>query len=395
MGAAILAPVASRGRTRALAVAAVLAAVIAGLAGCSSGATKAAEPAAVIPFTAAGATQQGRSYQLTWSAPSSAGTVAVYASTSSRPDTTAHRVGSGSSTGSLRIGGLTASGRWYFTLVPAHGADLTVAPRSLGLSDAPNLRDIGGYRTADGQWVREGVVYRSDALSSLTQFDQQTLTQLGLRVVVDLRTSAEAADAPDRLPSGVELEADNVMAGEPSLVSEVATDTVQLLGHPTGPGDPTTAGTTATMEQFYEAMVTLPSARQAYASLYRDIAGLSSGSLVLHCTAGKDRTGWGAAALLLELGVPKATVLSDFLLSNTYALDDLYRSIFSSYVARGGDPATLRAILGVQTAYFTEAYDTMISRYGSVGAYFTKGLGLSQQTISSLRTELLVGTAGS
>lgn len=359
----------------------------------ASGAPAGSVPAGVVPFTAATATlQAGGSYRVSWSAPADAGSVRVYAGTGPSPATT-DLVGRGGSSAAVTVSGLATAPRWYFTLAPSHGHDLVVADRSLGLADAPNFRDAGGYRTADGQWVRMGVVYRSDTLSGLSAADEQDLTALHVDTVVDLRTTAESTSSPDRLPPGVALVPANVFGSDPGVESAVETAVTTLLSNPSAQSARTKpADMVGLMDATYRDMIALPSARHAYATLYDDIAAVGSGdALVMHCTAGKDRTGWGTAALLLELGVPERTVMQDYLLSNTYALDEEYAPVLRSFESGGGNPALLTPILGVERSYLDLALATMKKDYGSIGAYFTRGLGLSRRTIDRLRAELLVG----
>jgi protein-tyrosine phosphatase len=351
----------------------------------------AAVPTKVIPFTSASATLESNgTYDVSWAASSSAGAVHVFAANSSAAQSTTDQVGKGASTGSITVSGLApAAPRWYFTLSPAHGSSLVVAERSLGMAAVPNLRDVGDYRTGDGQWVRPGVVYRSGQLSAMTATDQQTFQQLNTTEVVDLRTSTEQAAAPDALPSGTTLVNDNVLASNTAIYTSIETDTANLIEHPTeavGTNSPASL-----LSKLYVAMVTLPSARTAYATLYKDIAALPAGdTLDYHCTAGKDRTGWGTAALLLELGVPKQTVMNDYLLSNTYVLPG-YESVLQSYQAKGGNPAVIRPVLGVAAQFLNTSLATVTKEYGSINGYFTKGLGLNAKTIAELRAKLLTG----
>ncbi|WP_426405373.1 tyrosine-protein phosphatase [Streptomyces sp. R-07] len=90
---------------------------------------------------------------------------------------------------------------------------MRLADRLVKLSGTVNLRDAGGYRTENGQWVKMGEVYRSDALDKLTAEDQATLRRLRIRTVFDLRVADERAKAPDKVPAGADYVVADVFAG--------------------------------------------------------------------------------------------------------------------------------------------------------------------------------------
>ena len=80
---------------------------------------------------------------------------------------------------------------------------LSLAERALELPHAPaNARDLGGHRTSDGKWVRPGLLFRSNRLSSLDDNEVSYLEQLGVAHVVDFRSPIEIASKPDRVPDG-------------------------------------------------------------------------------------------------------------------------------------------------------------------------------------------------
>jgi protein-tyrosine phosphatase len=107
-------------------------------------------------------------------------------------------------------------------------------------------------------------------------------------------------------------------------------------------------------------------------------------NLRFHCTTGKDRTGWAAAALLTLLGVPKDQVVEDYLRSNDYILP-AYQKVIDAFVAGGGDPAIPRAILGVKEEYLDAAFDEMQTKYGTIEGYFSDGLGIDAAQQQALR----------
>jgi protein-tyrosine phosphatase len=226
------------------------------------------------------------------------------------------------------------------------------------------------------------LLYRSVALHHVGDTDLAAFSKLGIRSVYDLRTDGERTAEPDRILNGVEHIVVDVLAD--------ATDAAPAQRQ--GPlSNPTAAGamldgdeTLALFEDTYRAFVSLPSALAGYRRLYTDLSQCQHRPALVHCTTGKDRTGWAAAALLLLLGVPNEQVIEDFLLTNTELLPAL-RPVFDRFQAAGGDPTLLEPILGVRVEYLEASLDEMRNRFGTIDNYFTNGLGLDAATIAALR----------
>lgn len=236
---------------------------------------------------------------------------------------------------------------------PPAAAQTVTTDRSLHLTGAPNARDIGGYRTADGRTVRTGVAYRADQLADLTPADLAELARRGVRRVDDLRTVYERALGPDRLPAGAHAHWYDMIGAAPlpELMSTLAGGT-----------------------DLYRAFITAPGANQAVAAVLRDIAhsGPEGGAVLFHCTAGKDRTGWVAAVLLTVLGVDRGTVTEDYLASNHYR------------AAAPGGPLS-----GVRQEWLDAAFDQVNASYGGFDRYVSAGLRLSPADIAALRGRML------
>lgn len=252
--------------------------------------------------------------------------------------------------------------------------------RSL-LETAPNFRDIGGYRTKDGHTVKRGVIYRSDQLDRLSDADLARMGELGIRLVVDLRTRTERLREPDRIPDGAGV-----------LVLDVAADASGSLG-----GDMRKAQSAIATGKGAELLVSanrdfvsLPSARKAYGSLLHRLARSKETVLVYHCTAGKDRTGWATAVILTLLGVPREVVTADYLASNR-ALARKNAAIMAAIQKANGplNPALLEPVLTVRPEYLQSAFDEVTRRYGSFDNYLRKGLGVSDAEVAAIRRHLL------
>ncbi len=173
------------------------------------------------------------------------------------------------------------------------------------MASLPNLRDLGGWSCPDGQ-VRRGLVYRSTDLSRLTQADAGTAHGLGVRTVLDLRTQAEREQAPDRSLDGVEEIIVDVLGDSPGAAPARV---LGALADPDRAAEMLGGGRAVAMfETGYRQIVSSPSALDAYHLFFTRIAQGPSRPLLFHCTSGKDRTGWGAACLLMLLGVSAGDV---------------------------------------------------------------------------------------
>ncbi|QYB03598.1 tyrosine-protein phosphatase [Rhodococcus sp. USK10] len=251
------------------------------------------------------------------------------------------------------------------------------------LTSVPNLRDVGGYRTADGAKVRTGVFYRSTDLSRVADTDMPALDGLGIRMVYDLRTADERAAAPDILPNGARAVALDVLADKG--IRSIPAQMLQVIA------DPMIAerelGGGRAIEYFegsYRDFVEMPSAVSSYRELFGGLATNGNTPALVHCTTGKDRTGWATAALLLLLGVAEDDVFHDYLLTNELLLP-AFAGVFEKFVDAGGDPALLEPVLGVREQYLQVSLAAMREQYGTIERYFSDGLGLDAGVQTLLR----------
>jgi protein-tyrosine phosphatase len=258
--------------------------------------------------------------------------------------------------------------RPYFELRTADGARRTVAERRIALEGEPNFRDLGGYETKDGRVVRWGQLYRSGELAKLTDADLATVDELGIKLVCDLRAPGEVAIGPDRLPAGVETVSIPITDDSQDPVAirnAVLAGDVSALG---APGELLTDANAKFVTEHSDAYTTLMERVMEPAALPTNI----------HCTAGKDRAGVGAALVLLTLGVPEKTVMEDFLLTNGYRAASNANTLKSlSALLDPQEVEVMRGILEVRPEYLQAALDTMKDEYGSVDGYLRKGLGIT------------------
>jgi protein-tyrosine phosphatase len=253
-----------------------------------------------------------------------------------------------------------------------------VKRRHVPLEGAHNFRDVGGYQTEDGRRVRWGLFYRSDDLSALTDADLAQLHGLGLKLVCDFRSPEEKAEEPDRLPAERTPELVELPIFDESF-SPVAFREKITSG---------TLGDTDLRRMLVEGnrMFATRYAPQ-YAAMFERLTQPDQLPALVHCTAGKDRTGFAAAVLLRTLGVPLETVYEDFLLTNHYTAREIERTLWMIRLVSmfRTDPEQVRPVLGVERAYLEAAFGAVDERYGSFDAYRRDALGLDDAETAAFR----------
>lgn len=259
------------------------------------------------------------------------------------------------------------------------------------LPSVPNLRDLGGHVAQDGRRVRDGLIYRSEQLSRVTDADMPALEMLGLKKIYDLRTTDERTAQPDRVPAGAEYVVEDVLADE---TGAAPAQLLQLLADPAKANASLGGGNAAQMFiKGYVDIVSLPSALRSYARMFSELANSATLPALFHCTTGKDRTGWAAAALLTLCGVSYEDVMQDYMDSNEYILPE-YQPMIDKYVASGVDEDILLSILGVRREYLEASFEEMRNRFGDIEGYFGTGLGIDATVQAKLRERLLGDTQG-
>ncbi|WP_160050368.1 MULTISPECIES: tyrosine-protein phosphatase [unclassified Nocardiopsis] len=252
------------------------------------------------------------------------------------------------------------------------------------LSSAPNFRDLGGLRTATGHTVRRGLVYRSDALHSIDADELPVYEGLGIRQLVDLRTPHERQSLPDITPEGAEYAA--VAVQDPEAAG--ANFSLSLADPEKARSMFADGAAERFMHQVYRELVTDAEALTGYRDLV-ERAAKGPTALVFHCSAGKDRTGWGAALILQLLGADRATVVADYLASNERQAntDKWMRALARN---SGLDWEQLAPMTRVRAEYLDTSYAHIDEVYGSFDNYVADGLKLSEATVERLRERLLV-----
>ncbi|MFF3572736.1 tyrosine-protein phosphatase [Nocardia jiangxiensis] len=232
--------------------------------------------------------------------------------------------------------------------------------RRLSVGNTYNLRDIGDYQVADGARTGWGRLFRSDAAWFTSGAE---LADLSLRTVIDLRDDAEAA----ALPTGLDAFVPNVLRRplDPRpLMSTVSANSPDPLG------------------ELYTALIHERGAELA--TIVADLARPGALPALVHCAAGKDRTGVVIALVLSAIGVPDDVVTTDYALTADYLTAEFFAALPTESGA--ADPAD-EAFRGARPESMAAMLRVLSAEYGSARGFLT-GYGLPNEAIDHLHSAL-------
>lgn len=253
-------------------------------------------------------------------------------------------------------------------------------PQFLPVEGVRNFRDFGGYKGKDGASVKRGHLYRSANYATITQEGLDQFIQTGIKIVVDLRRGAEREISPNQLQ----------------------TTQVETIFSPLGDGDGITLAPhlqfikdgNLSVERCHEHMLSsyrrIPWEPQHHATFSQTFARLANGDspVVIHCAAGKDRTGILCGLILHVLGVHHDDIMHDYLLTNAVPLDtpwlEGYAQRMSDMFDKPVDPLTLLPMLGVHGDYLEQAWQEMGLRNGGLDGYLN-AIGVTDTQCDALR----------
>jgi protein-tyrosine phosphatase len=256
-----------------------------------------------------------------------------------------------------------------------------------------NFRDTGGMPLREGGSTRAGVLYRSDALSGLTDRGLEDLASTDIGVIVDFRTPMERGMAPDRLPP-----ARSVRIVELPLLEGALAGMAQHAMTAAQSGDPDAAAAAVS-----DALAQLPSLAALYVSMlthgapaFAELARLVAAAdhedaeaVLVPCTAGKDRTGVAIALLLDAVGADRAAVVADYTASEA-RLEGAWADGMFAMIALMGVPRTPaldELVAGTPAAAIEAALAWVDREHGGSAAYLRSG-GLTDDELAALRRRL-------
>jgi len=260
--------------------------------------------------------------------------------------------------------------------------------RVIHLEGTSNTRDIGGYQTSDLRTIRQGQIIRSENLSRLTANDFQQLEEIGVKTVIDLRTDREhdqsptvwQGDSPPRFyhfPVG-DAQNDWFRAQRRMIKSNRFTEK-QSLEH---------------MVEGYRMIAEV--GPPSYQQLMDLVLDQSNWPVLIHCNAGKDRAGVAVTLILEALGVDRATIMEEFLLTNEVSRTKAKARLIAKdrgeagsvrRIGRSPSASAWFPIVGVQAEMLEAFYASVDEKYGSMDAFLSE-LGVDQDARSALAASL-------
>ena len=243
--------------------------------------------------------------------------------------------------------------------------------------DHINFRDLGGYETLDGRHIKPGLLYRSGGLYLMDDQEIENFLSLGIKFIMDFRTTAEATAKPDPVFPEIEIIRHSGLefrGGEEIDFSPIGMSKIGKEGH----------HQLDLLKKYYNQV---PFDNEAFRILMKAITE-EKAPLVFHCYTGKDRTGVFAMILLLALGVPEETVFRDYLLSNEFHKIPLEKALNDKAETIKTNPEVKELTtmwFGVSEDIGREVLSSIHSKYGSLEEYFLQEFNLDSKGLDSLR----------
>ena len=265
--------------------------------------------------------------------------------------------------------------RYYYTLVFNNKYRVKIATRNVNIIGVQNFRDLGGYPSyPTKKRLRWGMLYRSAQIDSLECYSSRELKNLGIKTIIDLRSEHELVGHTllqkdfkvVHIPMKIE-NMEDILKGIQD--HKIKSDTVYRI-----------------VERMNRKLVI--NHRNEFRKIFDILLDRTNYPIVLHCSAGKGRTGITAALILASLKVSSDIIMEDYRLSNDYFNIPIASSYAYHLPVRSQEAIT--TFYSAREDFLNAAKEEIERRYGDVDTYLQKAVGLSEEEIEKLQDILLV-----
>jgi len=248
-------------------------------------------------------------------------------------------------------------------------AELDMHSRRLPISGTYNVRDIGGYKTKDGRTIAWRRVLRGDAIHKVDDAGREIFQSFNLSTSLDLREEDERTEAPDNLNASVKLVSVPVFTYSTTEVKPVS-DRKAL----------------SSLDEVYKYVIAERGV--ALVAALRELAQPDALPVIVHCTAGKDRTGIVIALLLASLGVPDDVIAADFAATSLFLTQEFFEGITERAVNNGQDRQQYTAMLKCEPSLILNVLKQIRDSHEDVSSYLIHH-GMPAEELDRLRLLIL------
>lgn len=253
------------------------------------------------------------------------------------------------------------------------------------LKSVNNFRDAGAYKNANGEEIRNGLLFRSGHLFNLNRSDSQYIKSLGIRTIIDLRTVNEARFRPDKMMFLNNIERIHI----PIKVKKHNEKGFfnQLFSFHFGEAKKYNFYDTS--KEIYREFVT--DFCSEFGKVIEIVSDKNKLPVLIHCSAGKDRTGFVIAIIQFLLGISEEDIFSEYLLTNKYMSEfkkEIYKQLFI-FSLFGIPRERFLPLFEAEKEYLESAFIQINEEYGSIENYICNGLKITDKTREHLRLNLL------
>ncbi|MDQ0272771.1 tyrosine-protein phosphatase [Cytobacillus purgationiresistens] len=246
-----------------------------------------------------------------------------------------------------------------------------------------NFRDLGGLETENGQRMRNGVLFRSDELSRLSPRDIAKINELDIKMICDLRTASEQKSKPSRIKANSGIQLVHVSINDKSweithmdffkfMMSKSSSIDFEVI-----------------MKDMYQYMAF--DCQNEIKRMFELLANEKNLPALIHCTGGKDRTGFISSLLQMSVGVPYEAVTKQYLHSNELIgprmkkMENTLKWITLFRLT----PEKLKPVLEVRQEYLDHAYSKIFAKYDTIHDYLREECHISDETLHNVKEALI------